>query len=163
MHTPSKIVNHRIGLSLTKPSAAIAALAGPSYQADLLGEYCDGIRELGMSNVAPDRFKAAAETFEKAVGILLDWAKNPRVKSEIFMFRKCATGEKFSHLVAFSTEEIILIVNYIFEFLSASRSLPITHKRAQIMSIRGLALSCAPNFTSSSDVKSFSRSSWGIA
>lgn len=110
-----------------------------------------------------EQLKAAADHFQKTIGPLLEWAKKPRVRSELFMYRKSATAEKFSKLVSIPLEKLIHILNSFFEFFDLSKILPITQRRARIMSIRGLALSCAPNFTSLSDVKSFSRSSWGIA
>lgn len=155
VNCPTNIAKLQAELRLENPSAAIGALTGLTNQAKLLNEYSQGVREI--VGVTQDQFKKAAESFEKTIAPLLVWAKNPRVKSELFMFRKIATGEKFSQLVTLSLEELVLVLNSLFEFFATKNFLPVTHKRAQIMSIRGLALSCAPNFTRISDINSFSR------
>lgn len=140
---------------MESPRAAIGVLSGLTNQAKLLSEYSQGVRQ--VLGVTQEQFKLAAESFDKAVAPLLNWARNPRVKSELFMFRKSATGKKFSQLVTLSLEKLVLILNSLFEFLTSKTASPITQKRAQIMSIRGLALSCAPNFTRKSDINSFGR------
>lgn len=161
MNCPTNIANLQAELRLECPRAAIDAFTGLTNQAKLLREYSQGVRTI--AELSQEQFKLVSQNFEKTIAPLLTWAKNPRVKSELFMFRRSATGEKFSQLVTLSLEKLILILNSLFEFFF-SRSLPtITHKRAQIMSIRGLALSCAPNFTRISDINSFSRSYSGIA
>lgn len=161
MNCPTNVAKLQAELRLDSPRAAIGALSGLTNQAKLLSEYSQGVHQ--VLGVTQEQFKLAAESFERAVGPLLNWAKNPRVKSELFMFRKSATGEKFSQLVTLTLEELVLILNSLFEFLTSKTSTPFTHKRAQIMSIRGLALSCAPNFTPISDNNSFSRLHRGIA
>ncbi len=155
VNCPTNIARLQAELRLETPGAAIGALAGLTNQARLLGEYSQGIRKI--AGASQEQFKIAAESFNKTMAPLLSWAKNPRVKSELFMFRKSATGEKFNQLIAISLEELVLILNAVFSFFSTNYSLPIAHKRAQIMSIRGLALSCAPNYTRISDINSFSR------
>ncbi len=155
VNCPSNVAKLQAELRLDSPRAAIGALSGLTNQAKLLSEYSQGVRQ--VLGVTQEQFKLAAESFERAVGPLLNWAKNPRVKSELFMFRKSATGEKFSQLVALSLEKLVLILDSLFEFLTSKIAKPITHKRARIMSIRGLALSCAPNFTQISDINSMSR------
>ncbi len=158
---PASVANLQAELRLESSSAAVAALTGLTNQAKLLSEYSQGVRQI--ANVSQEQFKFVAQAFEKKIAPLLTWLKNPRVKSELFMLRRSATGEKFSQLVTLALEKLILILNSLFEFFF-SRSLPtITHKRAQIMSIRGLALSCAPNFTRKDDIKLLSRSNFGIA
>lgn len=161
MNCPTNVAKLQAELRLDSPRAAIGTLSGLTNQAKLLSEYSQGVHQ--VLGVTQEQFKLAAESFERAVGPLLNWAKNPRVKSELFMFRKSATGEKFSQLVTLSLEKLVLILNSLFEFSSLKSSTPFTHKRAQIMSIRGLALSCAPNFTPISDNNSFSRLHRGIA
>jgi hypothetical protein len=155
VNCPTNIAQLQAELRLENPRAAIGALTGLTNQAKLLSEYSQGVREI--VGVTQDQFKKVAESFEKTIAPLLVWAKNPRVKSELFMFRKSATGEKFSQLVRLSLEELILILNSHFGFFATTNFRPVTHKRAQIMSIRGLALSCAPNYTRISDINSFSR------
>ncbi len=155
VNCPTNIAKLQAELRLENPRAAIGALTGLTNQAKLLNEYSQGVREI--VGVTQDQFKKAAESFEKTIAPLLVWAKNPRVKSELFMFRKSATGEKFSQLVRLSLEELILILSSLFGLFARKNFLPVTHKRAQIMSIRGLALSCAPNYTRISDINSFSR------
>jgi hypothetical protein len=161
VNCPTNIAQLQVELRSESPRAAIGALAGLTNHEKLLGEYSQGVRQ--VLGVTQEQFKLAAESFEKTVGPLLNWAKNPRVKSELFMFRKSATGEKFSQLVTLTLEKLVLILNSFFEFLTSKNTTPINHKRAQIMSIRGLALSCAPNFTPISDNNSFSRLHRGIA
>lgn len=161
VNCPTNVAKLQAELRLESPRAAIGALSGLTNQAKLLSEYSRGVRQI--VGVTQEQFKLAAESFDKAVAPLLKWAKNPRVKSELFMFRKSATGEKFSQLVTLTLEELVLILNSLFEFLTSKTSTPINHKRAQIMSIRGLALSCAPNLTRISDNNSFSRLHRGIA
>jgi len=155
VNCPTNIAKLQAELRLENPRAAIGALTGLTNQAKLLSEYSQGVREI--VGVTQDQFKKAAESFEKTIAPLLVWAKNPRVKSELFMFRKSETGEKFSQLVRLSLEELILILSSLFGLFARKNFLPVTHKRAQIMSIRGLALSCAPNYTRISDINSFSR------
>ena len=161
VNCPTNVAKLQAELRLESPRAAIGALSGLTNQTKLLSEYSQGVRQ--VLGVTQEQFKLAAESFDKAVAPLLNWAKNPRVKSELFMFRKSATGEKFSQLVTLSLEKLVLILNSLFEFLTSKNAKPITHKRAEIMSIRGLALSCAPNFTPTSDNNSFSRLHRGIA
>jgi hypothetical protein len=161
VNCPASVANLQAEMRLESPSAAVAALTGLTNHAKLLNEYSQGVRQI--ANASQEQFKLAAQAFEKQIAPLLTWLKNPRVKSELFMLRRSATGEKFSQLVTLSLEKLILILNSLFDFFF-SKSLPaITHRRAQIMSIRGLALSCAPNFTRISDINSFSRSYSGIA
>ena len=155
VNCPTNVAKLQAELRLESPRAAIGALSGLTNQAKLLSEYSQGVRQ--VLGVTQEQFKLAAESFEKTVGPLLNWAKNPRVKSELFMFRKSATGEKFSQLVTLSLEKLVLVLNSLFEFLTSKTPSPFSHKRAQIMSIRGLALSCAPNFTQISDINSMSR------
>lgn len=160
VNCPTNIARLQAELRLETPGAAIGALAGLTNQARLLSEYSQGIRKI--ADASQEQFKIAAESFNKSIAPLLSWAKNPRVKSELFMFRKSATGEKFNQLVAISLEELVLILNSVFSFFTTNYSLPTAHKRAQIMSIRGLALSCAPNFSRKGDIKSLSRSNSGL-
>jgi hypothetical protein len=155
VNCPTNIAKLQAELRLETPSAAIGAFTGLMNQAKLLNEYSQGVREI--VGVTQDQLKKAAESFEKTIAPLLVWAKNPRVKSELFMFRKSATGEKFSQLVRLSLEELILILNSHFGLFATTNFRPVAHKRAQIMSIRGLALSCAPNYPRISDINSFSR------
>ena len=157
---PISLADIQAKLRLETTGAAIGVLSSLTNRALLLNKYSQ--RVLLSQGASEAQIKLAA-SFDKSLGHLLSWAKNPRVKSELFMYRKSATAEKFSKFVSIPLEKLILILNSFFEFSNLSKILPITQRRAQIMSIRGLALSCAPNFTSVSDVKSFSRSSWGIA
>ncbi len=161
VNCPTNIAKLQAELRLENPRAAIGALTGLTNQAKLLSEYSQGMREI--VGVTQDQFKKAAESFEKSIAPLLVWARNPRVKSELFMFRKSATGEKFSRLVTLSLEELLSILNSLLEIFASKTFLPLTHKRAQIMSMRGLALSCAPNSTRISDINLLSRSYSGIA
>jgi hypothetical protein len=154
-----------------KPKTAVGMLSELPNQANLFRLHSVDVRSiLGASQrqfkiVSPFLLDAQAKfssvEFSKTISRLLTWSNTPRVKSELFMYRKSATAEKFSKLVAIPLERLILVLNSFFEFSDLNKILPITQKRARIMSIRGLALSCAPNFTPSSDVKTFSRSSWG--
>ncbi len=160
VNCPTNIAKLQAELRLETASAAIGAFTGLINQAKLLNEYSQGVREI--AGVTQDQFKRAAESFEKTIAPILVWAKNPRVKSELFMFRKSATGEKFSQLVRLSLQELILILNSLFGEFATRNFIPVTHKRAQIMSIRGLALSCAPNFSRKGDIKSMSRSYSGL-
>lgn len=161
VNCPTNVAKLQAELRLDRPWDVIGFVAGLTNQAKLLSEYSQGVRQ--AVEVTQEQFKLVAESFEKTVAPLLNWAKNPRVKSELFMFRKSATGEKFSQLVTLSREKLVLILNLLFEFFTSKTASPITHRRAQIMSIRGLALSCAPNFTPISDINLFSRLHWGIA
>ena len=160
MVCPVSLADIQAKLRLENPREAIGVLSGLTNQAILLNGYSQ--RVLLTQGATRTQITLAA-SFQKSVGQLLSWAKNPRVKSELFMYRKSATAEKFSRLVSIPLEKLILVLNSFFEFSDLTLILSITQRRARIMSIRGLALSCAPNFTAVSDVKSFSRSSWGIA
>lgn len=161
VNCPTNVAEIQAELRLENPRAAIGAISGLTSQAKLLSEYSQGVHQ--VTGVTQEQFKLIAESYEKAVAPLLAWAKKPRIKSELFMFRRSATGEKFSQLVAHSLEKLVLILNSLFEFFTSKTTSPITHKRAQIMSIRGMALSCAPNFTPISDINLFSRLHRGIA
>ncbi len=151
---PIGVADIQAKLRLETPGAAIGVLSGLTNQALLLNKYSQRVL---LSKGATDAQIKLAASFDKSLGRLLSWAKNPRVKSELFMYRKSATAEKFSKLVSIPLEKLILVLNSFFEFSDLSKILPITQRRARIMSIRGLALSCAPNYTQISDINSFSR------
>jgi len=157
---PISVADIQANLRLESPQAAIGVLSGLTNQAVLLNKYSQGVL---LSQSATQAQITLAASFQKSVGQLLSWAKNPRVKSELFMYRKSATAEKFSKLVSIPLEKLILILNSFFEYLDLTKILPITQRRARIMSIRGLALSCAPNVTRKSDINSFSRLYRGFA
>jgi hypothetical protein len=158
---PHLLANVQAGVRLETPGAAVAALTKLTNHAKILGQHSEKVLKALNSNQAG--LKIASDFFESSIGPLLNWAKNPRVKSELFMYRKSATAERFSKLVSIPLEKLILILNSFFKFSDLNKILPITQRRAQIMSIRGLALSCAPNFTRISDINSFSRLHRGLA
>jgi hypothetical protein len=157
---PISVADIQAHLRLESPQTAIGVLSGLTNQAVLLNKYSQGVL---LSQSATQAQIALAASFQKSVGQLLSWAKNPRVKSELFMYRKSATAEKFSKLVSIPLEKLILILNSFLAYLDLTKILPITQGRARIMSIRGLALSCAPNLTRISDINSFSRLYRGFA
>lgn len=158
---PHLLANLQHEVRLATPSAAICALSRLTNHAKLVSQYSEKVlKGLESHQVG---LKIASDFFESSIGPLLNWAKNPRVKSELFMYRKSATAEKFSKLVSIPLEKLILILKSSFEFLGLSQILPITQRRAQIMSLRGLALSCAPNVTRISDINSSSRLYRGFA
>jgi hypothetical protein len=104
-----------------------------------------------------EQLRIAADQFQKTIGPFLEWAKKPRVKSELFMYRRSVTGDKFSKLVSKPIEALAEAMASFTKFITPKRIVENTQRRPQIMSIRGLALSCAPNFTRISDFNSFSR------
>ncbi len=158
---PLLLANLQVEVRLATPSAAICALSRLTNHAKLVNQYSEKVlKGLESHQVG---LKIASDFFKSSIGPLLNWAKNPRVKSELFMYRKSATAEKFSKLVSIPLEKLILTLNSFFEYLDLTKILPITQRRARIMSIRGLALSCAPNVTRISDINSFSRLYRGFA
>jgi hypothetical protein len=147
--------------TLGSPKNSALVLEGLRRQQALLQSIA--LTRQAAFGASQEQLRVAADHFQKTIGPLLEWAKKPRVRSELFMYRKSATAEKFSKLVSIPLEKLILILNSFFEFLELSHILPITQRRAQIMSLRGLALSCAPNVTRISDINSFSRLYRGFA
>ena len=115
-----------------------------------------------MGNYAAQA-QLASESFQRAVGPLLEWAKKPRVRSELFMFRRTVIGDKFSKMVTTPISELLGLLHLIAESTFPQLGIRVTQRRAQIMSIRGMALSCAPNFSPISDINLFSRLHRGIA
>jgi len=116
-----------------------------------------------MHSASAEQLRIATVQFQKTIGPLLEWVKKPRVRSELFMYRRSITGDKFSKLVSKPIEALVEALASFAKFISPKRIVKSPQKRAQIMSIRGLALSCAPNFARISDINSFSRSYSGIA
>ena len=112
-------------------------------------------REIPIASA--DQLRALTIQVEKTIAPLIEWARKPRVQSELFMYRRSLTGDKFFKLVSYSLAEILDALLRALTFISPRSTLETQQKRAQIMSIRGLALSCAPNFTRISDFNSFSR------
>lgn len=88
---------------------------------------------------------------------LLRWAKDPKGRCEFFMYKRSQIRDKFSKLVSTPIEFLAIVQQAVTKFIESKLANPVYGRRAQIMSIRGLALSCAPNFTRVSDIKSFSR------
>jgi ATP-dependent Lon protease len=107
--------------------------------------------------------ESGVRSLEKTIAPLIEWARKPRVRSELFMYRRSITGDKFFKLVSYSLEEMLDLLLQALTFISPKWTLETLKRRAQIMSIRGLALSCAPNFTRISDFNSFSRLHRGLA
>ncbi len=104
-----------------------------------------------------EQLRVVTDQFQKTIGPLLEWVKKPRVKSELFMYRRSITGDKFSKLVSKPIEALVEAMVVFAKFITPKRIVENPQRRTQIMSIRGLALSCAPNFTRISDINSFSR------
>jgi len=109
------------------------------------------------------QIRAVTISLEKTIAPLIEWARKPRVRSELFMYRRLITGDKFFKLVSYSLEEILDALLQALTLVSPKWTFETLKRRAQIMSIRGLALSCAPNFTRKDDIKLLSRSNFGIA
>lgn len=110
-----------------------------------------------------EQIKVITNQFQKTIGPLIEWAKKPRVRSELFMYRRSITGDKFSKLVSKPIELLFEAIECFTRFITPKRIIQNPQRRAQIMSIRGLALSCAPNFTRIGDINLLSRSYSGIA
>jgi hypothetical protein len=104
-------------------------------------------------------------SIQASVAPLIEWAKSPKARCELFMYKRSRIGEKFSKLIASPLEFLVVIQERIRLFFASK--FPVSSYRptgrAQIMSIRGLALSCAPNHTRISDINLSSRSFSGIA
>jgi len=151
----------RIPDSLREPRTLEPMLAGIQRQRALLMKL-EQKQYRPMGSLA-SQMQIASESFQKTVAPLLEWAKRPRVRSELFMYRRAITGDKFSKLVSKPIEVLIEVLQTFADFITPNRMNHNPQKRVQIMSIRGLALSCAPNFTRISDINTFSRSFSGIA
>ena len=97
--------------------------------------------------------------YQKAAAPMLKWINSPHGKCELFMYKRSQISAKFSKLVAGPLEFLVVIQRILISFFKSQLVIPQDRRgrRAQIMSIRGLALSCAPNFTRISDTNSFSR------
>lgn len=94
---------------------------------------------------------------------LLNWVKSPKERCELFMYKRSQIRDKFSRLVSTSIEFLVIVQQAVTKFLESKLATPVYGRRAQIMSIRGLALSCAPNYTRISDINSLSRLHRGLA
>jgi len=110
-----------------------------------------------IPNASAAQIRAVTISLEKTIAPLIEWARKPRVRSELFMYRRSITGDKFFKLVSYSLEEILDALLQALTLVSPKWTFETLKRRAQIMSIRGLALSCAPNYTRISDFNSFSR------
>jgi hypothetical protein len=141
--------------TLGNPTNSVPMLEGLRRQQALLQSIA--LTRQAMFGASAEQLKLATDHFQKTIGPLLEWAKKPRVRSEIFMYRRSITGDKFSKLVSKPIEALVEVMVRFAKFISPKRIVENPQKRAQIMSIRGLALSCAPNYTQISDINSFSR------
>ena len=88
---------------------------------------------------------------------MLNWVQSPKARCELFMYKRSQIRDKFSKLVLTPLEFLLIVQQAVTKFLESKLTTPVYGRRAQIMSIRGLALSCAPNHTRISDINSFSR------
>jgi hypothetical protein len=104
-----------------------------------------------------------ANKVQKSVEPMLNWVKSPKGRCEMFMYKRSQIRDKFSKLVSTPIEFLIIVQQAVTKFLESKLATPVYGRRAQIMSIRGLALSCAPNFTRISDFNSLSRLHRGFA
>ena len=100
---------------------------------------------------------------QRSVEPMLNWVKSPKGRCELFMYKRSQIRDKFSKLVSTPIENLVIVQQTVAKFLESKLTTPVYGRRAQIMSIRGLALSCAPNFTRISDINSFSRLHRGLA
>jgi hypothetical protein len=141
--------------TLRNPMHAEPMLQGLRRQQELLRNIA--LTKQAVFGASAEQLKVVSDQFQKTIGPLLEWAKKPRVRSELFMYRRSITGDKFCKLVSKPIEALVEAMAIFAKFISPKRIVENTQRRAQIMSIRGLALSCAPNFTRISDIKSFSR------
>ena len=141
--------------TLGSPKNSAPMLEGLRRQQALLQSIA--LTRQAMFGASAEQLKLASDHLQKTIGPLVEWAKKPRVRSELFMYRRSITGDKFSKLVSKPIEALIEVMVRFAKFISPKRIVKNPQKRAQIMSIRGLALSCAPNYTQISDIKSFSR------
>ena len=98
-----------------------------------------------------------AHKVQGSVEPMLNWVKSPKGRCELFMYKRSQIRDKFSKLVSTPIEFLVIVQQAVTKFLESKLATPVYGRRAQIMSIRGLALSCAPNFTRISDFNSFSR------
>lgn len=151
----------RIPAALREPRTLEPMLAGIERQQALLLKL-EQKQYKPMGSLA-SQMQIASKSFQKTVAPLIEWAKKPRVRSELFMYRRSITGDKFSKLVSKPLEVLLEAMECFARFITPKRIIQNLQRRAQIMSIRGLALSCAPNFTRKSDINLLSRSYSGIA
>jgi hypothetical protein len=150
----------RVPAGLREPKTLEPMLAGIRRQQALLSKL-EQKQYKPMGELAA-QMKIASESFQRTVAPLIEWAAKPRVRSELFMYRRSVTGDKFSKLVSTPIEALLETELIILDFVTPNWSADTSQKRAQIMSIRGLALSCAPNFSREGDIKSLSRSNSGL-
>jgi len=104
-----------------------------------------------------------AHKVQGSVEPMLNWFKSPKGRCELFMYKRSQIRDKFSKLVSTPIEFLVIVQQNVTKFLESKLAIPVYGRRAQIMSIRGLALSCAPNFTRISDFNSLSRLHRGFA
>jgi hypothetical protein len=147
--------------TLRNPINTEPMLQGLRRQQDLLQSIA--LTKQAVFGASAEQIKLAADQFQRTIGPLLEWAKRPRVRSELFMYRRSVIGDKFSKLVSRPIETLVEVLQRCAEFIEPNRFIQNQQRRAQIMSIRGLALSCAPNYTRISDINLSSRSFSGIA
>jgi hypothetical protein len=115
-----------------------------------------------IPTASTNQIRLATDQFNRTIAPLIEWAQKPRVRSELFMYKRSITGDKFFQLVSYSLEKLINFFFWAQVLTTPKWGYERQHKRAQIMHIRGLALSCAPNFTRFGDIN-LSRSYSGIA
>lgn len=151
----------RVPSSLRNPINTEPMLRGLRRQQELLQNIAQ--TKQAIFGASAEQLRVVSDQFQKTIGPLLEWAKKPRVKSELFMYRRSITGDKFSKLVSKPLELLLRAMECFASFITPKRIIQNPQRRAQIMSIRGLALSCAPNFTRISDINLLSRSYSGIA
>lgn len=150
----------RVPVGLREPKTLEPMLAGIRRQQALLSKL-EQKQYKPMGELAT-QMRTASESFQRTVAPLIEWAAKPRVRSELFMYRRSVTGDKFSKLVSAPIEALLETLLMVLDFVTPNWRADTCQKRAQIMSIRGLALSCAPNFSRKGDIKSLSRSYSGL-
>jgi hypothetical protein len=92
--------------------------------------------------------------YQKSAEPMLKWIKSSRGRCELYMYKRSQIRDKFSRLVARPIEFLVVVQNIVLAFFKSRLRISRVQRcgRAQIMSIRGLALSCAPNFSRISDI-----------
>ena len=126
-------------------------------------EIADNHRKLVTESPAMKAMKEMADNHRKQMEAITRYARSTRGRKEMSMYRKANKGEKLAAFIA-------KVLDGIFLLQSMAKVLPRLSKftkrkcgRARLMALRGLALSCAPNSSRTSDKLFFSRPMPGIA
>lgn len=116
-----------------------------------------------LGDQSKQHLKLATEKHLKSVAKLIEWAQKPSSRAQFHICRRQMIGTKFSSMVENKIEDLEFSDVRVEVSPIIPMELRLTNVRARMMSLRGVALSIAPNFLQMKRHQSFGRSILGIA